>query len=79
MELKLFWKSMIRRRVSALLLLLLIAASSFGFVLHGAEYLAVRGEISRISRRYRPIGTLSSAHGDITEGISLVEKSPYVE
>lgn len=78
MELKLFWKSFIRRKGS-LLLLVLIAAASYGFLLRSAEYLSVRGEIERISREYRPVGTLSSADGFVTDAALLVQESSYVE
>ncbi|MCI9151744.1 MAG: hypothetical protein HFI42_14910 [Lachnospiraceae bacterium] len=79
MEAKLFWKSVIRRKGSLLLLLALIAASTFGFTLRAVEYLSVNQEIARISREYRPIGSLTSADGMVTEGVSLVMESPYLE
>ena len=79
MEVKLFWKSVIRRKGSLLLLLALISVSTFGFVLRVAEYLAVNREITRISEEYRPIGSLSAPDGVVTEGVSLVMESQYVE
>ena len=79
MEAKLFWKSVIRRKGSLLLLLILIITASFGFMLRAVEYLAVDREIERISQEYRQIGTLTSEDGIVTEGIPIVEESPYVE
>lgn len=74
-----FWKSVLRRTGSLLLLLALLAAASFGFVLRAVEYLTVNGEIRRISENYRPIGTLSSDSGDLTEAAELLEENSYVE
>lgn len=79
METKLFWKSVIRRTGSLLLLLALIAVSTFGFMLRAVEYLSVNQEIERISREYRPVGTLSVPEWDVTEGALAVMESPYVE
>ena len=76
---KLFWKSVIRRKGSLLLLMILIVTASFGFMLRAVEYLAVSREIDRIAQEYQQIGTLSSADGIVTEGVPLVEESPYVE
>lgn len=79
MEATLFWKSVIRRTGSLLLLLALTAVSTFGFMLRTVEYLAVNREIERISREYRPIGTLSAPEWDVTAGALSVMESPYVE
>ena len=76
---KLFWKSVIRRKGSLLLLMILIVTASFGFMLRAVEYLAVSREIDRIAQEYQQIGTLSSADGIVTEGVPLVEESPYGE
>lgn len=78
MEKQVFWKSVFRRTGSLLLLLALIVAASFGFVLRTVEYLSVNREMIRISENYRPIGTLASDSGDITEAASLLEESSYV-
>lgn len=78
MEAKLFWKSVIRR-TGSLLLLALIAVSTFGFMLRAVEYLSVNQEIERISREYRPVGTLSVPEWDVTQGALAVMESPYVE
>lgn len=75
----LFWKSVIRRTGSLLLLLALTAVATFGFMLRTVEYLAVNREIGRISREYRPIGTLSAPEWDVTAGALSVMESPYVE
>lgn len=79
MEVKLFWKSVIRRTGSLLLLMALVAVSTFGFMLRAVEYLAVNQEIGRISREYRPVGTLSAPEWEVTEGAMSVMESSYVE
>lgn len=79
MGIKLFWKSVIRKRGSLLIFLILLMAVSFGFMLRTVEYLTVNGEIRRISESYRPIGRLSAPDGDITEGAALLEENPYLE
>lgn len=79
MERKVFWKSVLRRKGSLLLILALIVTATFGFVLRALEYLAVSGEIGRISENYRPIGTLALEGGDISEGIACLRDSSYVE
>ncbi len=78
MEAKLFWKSVIRRKTGLLLLLALLTASAFGFLLRTVEYLAVSRGIDQVEAGYQMIGSLSSQDGDVTEGVSLVEESPYV-
>ncbi len=74
-----FRKENRRRVLFTLTLTLLAAALSFGFVSRAVEYLAVRQELERLSGKYRTIGWLTSADGDIEAGAQLIEASPYVE
>lgn len=79
MGVKLFWKSVLRRRASLALLLALLIAAVFGFVLRAVEYLAVSQEIERISGDYRMIGTISAPDFDISDWLSQIEENPYVD
>lgn len=76
---KLFFKSVFRRPVLAGLMALLFAAAAFGVGTKLTEYAAVSSQAEGLMDYYRPIGTLSSAGGDVAAGAEIVSGSEYVD
>lgn len=72
-------KALLRQPIRTLILFLLLAAITYAFVSHVAEALLVTNEISYLEEYYQPIGTLTAADGDVSEGAALLAECPYME
>lgn len=79
MKKTLFWKSVFRRPLAAVLILLLLGAAALGMGEKFTEYGAVSAQVDTLNDYYRPIGTLVSSNWDVRAGMDLVASSPYVD
>lgn len=79
MKKTLFWKSVFRRPLAAVLILLLLGAAALGMGEKFTEYGAVSAQVDTLNDYYRPIGTLISSNWDVRAGMDLVASSPYVD
>ena len=79
MKRRLFWKSVFRRPLAAVLILLLLGAAALGMGEKFTEYGAVSAQVDTLNDYYRPIGTLISSNWDVRAGMDLVASSPYVD
>lgn len=79
MKRRLFWKSVFRRPLAAVLILLLLGAAALGMGEKFTEYGAVSAQVDTLNDYYRPIGTLVSSNWDVRAGMDLVASSPYVD
>ena len=79
MKRKLFWKSVLRRPVAAILIALLLGAAALGVGEKFTEYSAVSSQVDALNDYYRPIGQLVSTDGDVGAGADLISSSAYVD
>jgi len=80
-----FFKSMMRQPIRALILSVLMGAAAFAFVARATEFIVVRDELGRIEAFYRSIGILSplrfnnfTVDHDVTRALDIVEGSRHV-
>ena len=79
MKRKLFWRSVLRRPLAAVLILLLLGAAALGVGEKFTEYSAVSSQVDALNDYYRPIGQLVSTDGDVGAGAELISSSAYVD
>ena len=79
MKRKLFWRSVLRRPLAAVLIVLLLGAAALGVGEKFTEYSAVSSQVDALNDYYRPIGQLVSTDGDVGAGAELISSSAYVD